>query len=186
MMFDETTDVNELIIESRRHNNSAFDEIVRRYTPMIRKLAASHEFGSLSDGELFSEGCVALHNAVLGYDVERNEVTFGLYARVCVYHHFVDLARRRKSVQNISSYDFERLEDEESPDVKLAEREQIDSIITYAKNELSDYEYSVLMLHIQGYKTAAIAKHLGRSSKSVDNAKARLFRRIRNKASGNS
>lgn len=186
MMFDKTSDINELITESRRHNNAAFDEIVRRYTPMIRRLVASHESSCLSDGELFSEGCVALHNAVLGYDVEQNDVTFGLYARVCVHHHFVDLVRRRKPVQDVSSYDFERLEDGESPDVKLARREQIDSIISYAKNELSDYEYSVLMLHIQGYKTAAIAKRLGRSAKSVDNAKARLFRRIRNKTSGNS
>jgi len=186
MMFDETTDINELIMESRNHNNAAFDELVRRYTPLIRKLASSHECNELSDVELFSEGCVALHNAVLGYDLERKDVTFGLYARVCVHHHFVDMARRRKSVQNVSCYDFERLEDDESPDVKLAKREQIDSIISYAKNELSDYEYSVLMLHIQGYKTAAIAKHLGRSAKSVDNAKARLFRRIRNKAGGNS
>ncbi len=186
MMFDETTDINELITECRRHNNAAFDEIVRRYTPLIRKLASSHEYSAISDSELFSEGCVALHNAVLGYDLERNEVTFGLYARVCVHHHFVDLNRRRKSVRDFSSYDFEKLEDEESPDLRLVERERIDSIISYAKNELSDYEYSVLMLHIQGYKTAAIAKHLGRSSKSVDNAKARLFRRIRNEAGGNS
>ena len=44
---------------------------------------------------------------------------------------------------------------------------------------LSDYEYSVLLLHIQGYKTAAIAKVLGRTAKSVDNAKSRLFRHLR-------
>ena len=182
MAFNETTDIKELIKACRMHDDASFDEIVRRYTPLIRKLSSSCDGLSMTDDELFSEGCVALHNAVLGYDLEQSEVTFGLYARVCVYHHFVDLNRRVKSLRSLCDYDLAELEGEESPEVRLAQREQLDSVIAYAKTELSDYEYSVLLLHIQGYKTAAIAKRLGRSAKSVDNAKARLFRRLRNEA----
>jgi DNA-directed RNA polymerase specialized sigma24 family protein len=48
-----------------------------------------------------------------------------------------------------------------------------------ARDLLSDYEYQVLMLHIQGYKTSEISAAVGRDTKSVDNAKARLFRRLR-------
>ena len=58
-------------------------------------------------------------------------------------------------------------------------REAIDSLLNSARKLLSDYEYRVLILHIQGYKTAAIAKMLSRSAKSIDNAKSRLFRRLR-------
>ena len=36
--------------------------------------------------EAFSEACVALHSALGTYDISQNKVTFGLYARTCVYH----------------------------------------------------------------------------------------------------
>jgi DNA-directed RNA polymerase specialized sigma24 family protein len=58
-------------------------------------------------------------------------------------------------------------------------RERLGALFLYARQVLSDYEYSVLLYHIQGYKTSAIAERLGKSSKSVDNAKARVFRRLR-------
>ena len=48
-----------------------------------------------------------------------------------------------------------------------------------AEKILSEYEYSVLMYHIRGYRTADIAKRLLRPAKSVDNAKARIFKRLR-------
>ena len=50
----------------------------------------------------------------------------------------------------------------ESVESKIADREEFELILGSAKRLLSDYEYSVLLLHIQGYKTAAIAKALGR------------------------
>ena len=71
------------------------------------------------------------------------------------------------------------MSDDDSIDTRLAEREIFDSLLGSAKDLLSDYEYRVLLLHIQGYKTAAIASMLSRSAKSVDNAKSRLFKRLR-------
>ena len=67
----------------------------------------------------------------------------------------------------------------DSVERRLEEREMFNRILTSAKDVLSDYEYRVLMLHIQGYKTADIAASLSKSAKSVDNAKARLFKRLR-------
>ena len=69
--------------------------------------------------------------------------------------------------------------EDDSLDNRLADREIFDNLLVSAKDLLSDYEYRVLLLYIQGYKTAAIADMLDRSAKSVDNAKARLFKRLR-------
>ena len=63
-------------------------------------------------------------------------------------------------------------------------REAIELIMGGARRLLSDYEYRVLMLHIQGYKTRQIAEKLSKTPKSIDNAKARLFKRLREEFSG--
>ena len=178
------TEIHELIRMCRDHDDDAFDELVRRYTPMIRKVIFG--FGQLSYdfGELFSEGCVALHTAAQRFDTEQDEVTFGLYARICVRNRILDLLRL--SENNLSNYDcdIEQMPDDESPEGRLVEQETFDNIISGAKKVLSDYEFHVLLLHIQGYKTAAIAGMLKRTPKSVDNAKSRLFRRLREEFGG--
>ncbi len=179
MIFDKNVAVQALLEGCRRRDDAAFAELVRRYTPLVRKLISEFEIESLEESELFSEASVALYQAALSYDTEQGGVTFGLYARVCISHRFVDIKRRQKQLPEFTDYDVDSVEGGDGPDKGIFERERIDSIILYAKNALSDYEYSVLLLHIQGYKTSAIAEKLKRSPKSVDNAKARVFRRLR-------
>lgn len=173
------TDITDLLLRCRDHDDLAFDELVRRYTPMMRKVISG--FGNLSQdfGEPFSEACVALHIAAQRFDLNQSDVTFGLYARICVRNRILDLLRTAESEVNIADYDVEMMSESESVESKLVDREMFDSLLGSAKALLSDYEYRVLLLHIQGYKTSAIAKMLSRSPKSVDNAKARLFRRLR-------
>jgi RNA polymerase sporulation-specific sigma factor len=174
-----STQVRELVVLCRNHNDDAFDELVQRYTPMMRKVIARFESSSYEFDELFSEACVALHVAAQRYDLDQDEVTFGLYARICVRNRLLDMLRRAESDQLIAELDVEQMSDEDSVEEKIVDRELFDRLLVSAKNLLSDYEYRVLLLHIQGYKTATIATKLSRSPKSVDNAKSRLFRRLR-------
>lgn len=184
MELYKNTETHELIRLCRVHDDLAFDELVRRYTPMIRKVIAGFSSLSYDFGELFSEGCVALHTAAQRFDTEQDEVTFGLYARICVRNRILDLLRVSDNDRSILDCDVEQMSDGDSPEGRLVERETFDSIISGAKRVLSDYEFRVLLLHIQGYKTAAIARMLERTPKSVDNAKSRLFRRLREEFGG--
>lgn len=184
MIVYENADIRELITLCRQHDDEAFDELVQRYTPMMRKVVIGIGPSSYDYTELFSEACVALHVAAEKYDLEQSEVTFGLYARICVRNRIVDLLR--SADRSLSDTDIEQISDEENVEKRLEEREIVDRILLSAKDLLSDYEYRVLLLHIQGYKTSAIAQRLCRSAKSVDNAKARLFKRLRSEVGGNS
>ena len=184
MNFFENTDVKALILGCRNHEDEAFDELVRRYTPMMKKVVFS--FPGVTDdfGELFSEACVALHTAAQRYDLEQSEVTFGLYARICVRNRLLDLFKNGDSEIDYSDCDIDQMIEDNGPEADIIEKESFERIISSAKNLLSNYEYQVLMLHIQGYKTAVIAKTLGRDAKSVDNAKSRIFRRLRAELGG--
>ena len=171
--------IEELIIACKKGDDFSFSELVRRYTPLVNKLVSEFAIDAVPAAELFSEGCVALYQAVMSFDSAQCNVTFGLYARVCISHRFVDIARKQRRLPEVADYDVEAVDGSEGPDAGLFRREKIDSIIGYAKSVLSDYEYSVLLYHIQGYKTADISEKLGKSPKSVDNAKYRIFSRLR-------
>ena len=171
--------INDLILLCRKRDDDAFDELVRRYSPMIHKVVSGFNSSSIDADELFAEGCVALHIAAQRFDIYQDEVTFGLYARICVRNRLVDMLRRSENEQSITDVDVEQVTDEDSVEERLVDKETFDRLLASAKGVLSDYEYRVLLLHIQGYKTAQIATMLGKSAKSVDNAKSRLFRRLR-------
>ena len=175
----ENADVLRLIVLCREHDDDAFDELVHRYTPLMRKIVTNIGPSPYEYSELFSEACVALHVAAQRYDIEQSEVTFGLFARICIRNRLIDLLRISDSDRMVSDLDVEQVTDEDNLEKKLADREIFDNLLISAKDLLSDYEYRVLLLYIQGYKTAAIAQLLSRSPKSVDNAKARLFKRLR-------
>ncbi len=183
MKYDKMCEIDSLLLRCRQHDDDAFDELVNRYTPMMRKVISgfctSYEFD-----ELFSEACVALHTAAQRFDMGQSDVTFGLYARICVRNRILDLLRSKENGRTISDCDVEQVLVDDDPEGKLVERETFDNILRSARVILSDYEYRVLLLHIQGYKTAAIAEMLSRSAKSVDNAKSRLFKRLRSEIGG--
>ena len=184
MKIYEKTDTSELIVACRERDDAAFAELVRRYTPMMRKVASGFSEGVASEDELFAEACVALHSAAMRYDTEQSGVTFGLYARVCVHNRLVDLCRSTSAVANVLELDGDQVEDDSAIETRIIRREAVQTLMTGARELLSEYEYQVLLLHIQGYKTAMIAKMLSRTAKSVDNAKSRIFRRLRDEYSG--
>ncbi len=180
----ENTDIGTLVSLCRERDEEAFAELVNRYTPMMRKVISCFPSSSSAFGEFFSEACVALHSAAMSYDLGQSSVTFGLYARICVHHRIVDLLRVRDVGVKVSRCDVEEVSDADAIESDIVERETVDLLMKSARALLSDYEYRVLMLHIQGYKTSAIAKLLGKNAKSVDNAKSRMFRRLREALSG--
>jgi RNA polymerase sporulation-specific sigma factor len=186
MINYEESEIGEILGLCRSHDDAAFDELVRRYTPMMRKVISGFGANGVDLDELFAEACVALHLAAQKFNLDQTEVTFGLFARICVRNRLVDLYRVRESSILAFELDAEQVSDGDSPEARIVERETFDRILRSAKELLSDYEYSVLLLHIQGYKTAAIAQALGRTAKSVDNAKNRLFRQLRSEFSDGS
>jgi RNA polymerase sporulation-specific sigma factor len=179
MANSKDTDISALLLACRDRDDDSFAELVRLYTPMMHSVIGGFGETAVSADELFAEACVALHSAVMRYDIEQNDVTFGLYARICVHNRLLDALRKAKKRETVSEYDVEDIADSTDINSGLVLRETVETMLSYAESALSEYEYRVLVLHIQGYKTAAIAKALSRTPKSVDNAKFRIFRRMR-------
>jgi RNA polymerase sigma factor (sigma-70 family) len=173
----EEKEILELLPLIRQGSDVAFSELVNRYTPMMNKEVSDFSISGITFDEMFSEACIALHTAAIKYDLMQNTVTFGLFAKICVHRKLIDLSRTHHVPE--FSFDVDRIPVTPSIDSRLAEAERFDSLLSLSKSLLSDFEYDVLLLHVQGYKTARIAEFLSSNAKSIDNAKNRIFRKLR-------
>ena len=126
------------------------------------------------------EASIALHSAAITYDSEKCDgVTFGLYAGVCVSNRLKSLLRK-----NAREYDTEVISETEKiasgHDLEsyVVTRDLCERVMRTAKSLLSDFEFEVFRMGFERYSTKDIALELGRTPKSVDNAKWRISKRL--------
>ena len=178
-------DVSELIYMIRGGNlsNEAFAELIDRYKPLLKKRIATY-FGSSSteETELIQEASIALHSAAVTYDSDKCDgVTFGLYASVCISNRLKSLIRAKlKDVERSDDYStLEKLSSGIDVESSVVTRDVCDRVMKEARALLSDFEYEVFRLGFERYSTRDIAESLGKSAKSVDNAKFRISQSLR-------
>ena len=171
--------VAELLSSIRGGDNYAFNTLVGRYSPMLYTTINRLDLDGRTD-EAFSEACIGLYKAAKTFNTEQDKVTFGLYARVCVTRALYDFIRRsNRDETNLADVDVEKIAVTYSIADAMAKREEREEFIRSARNLLSDFEFSVFHGWLLGGKTSAIATSLGASAKSIDNAKARIIRKLR-------
>ena len=169
--------IKELILSVREGEDEAFGELVTLYTPMIRGVIS--RYGVAYD-EYFSDACMALYKAAHTYDVEQEEVTFGLYSRICVSHRILDIIRSESGrAIHLSEEDLDSLSVDPGIIAGLVREEETRAFRKRARQLLSDFEFSVFNLWLSELKSAGIAQRLGKSVKAIDNAKARILKKLR-------
>ena len=172
--------ISDLILASRERDDAAFSELLSRYTPMINKVISGFSDSAFRYDEAFSEACVALHRAVLSYDLSRSSaITFGLYSRICVYRRLCDFAEKSAREVSLVDVDVELIAGGGNIEQRIVGRERMSEYLSKARGVLSDYEYEVFILYIDGYSTDEISAKLAKDAKSVENAKSRMFKRLR-------
>ena len=168
----------ELIASVRARDDDAFAKLVEQYKPMLLSVIHSH---SLDERDAFSELCMSFHSAILDYKDEYG-LTFGLYAKICVDRTAVDIIRRqgreRAHVVDVD-FDVDSIAVPGGVQFMLEHRERSAHFLSVAKRVLSELEFNVYRYWMLGYKTSEIASALGASAKTVDNAKNRMWKKLR-------
>lgn len=175
----------ELIARVRRgvHSDEAFSELLRRYDPLLKKRIVTYfGYGAADDSEPLQEASIALHSAAMTYDSDKCDgVTFGLYASVCISNRLKSLMRSKlKDIDTADDFsNLERMSSGVDIEYSLVARDVCERVMNEASSLLSEFEYEVFRLGFERYTTKDIAKALGKSAKSVDNAKFRISKRLR-------
>lgn len=175
--------LNTLILSAKAGDQAAFEELLSVYKPMIDGIIRRF---SLDERDAFSEACMCLYRAVSSYELGQSEVTFGLYAKICVERCIIDMHRREgKSASHLvdNEVDVDKIAVSGGIQAMLENREQTAYYLSVAKESLSDFEFDVYRQWMLGYKTSDIASALGVTAKAVDNAKNRMWSKLRKRLS---
>ena len=174
--------LNELISSAKVGDEMAFEELLNEYRAMIDGIIRRF---SLDARDAFSEACMAFFRAVSSYDLEQSDVTFGLYAKICVERAIIDMQRREGKAAHYvdNEIDVEKIAVPGGVQSMLEHREQTAYFLSVAREELSDFEFDVYRHWMLGYKTSDIASLLGVTAKVVDNAKNRMWAKLRRRLS---
>ena len=167
---------------------AAFDALLVQYMPLIEHQisAARTRVGDVlpeDEKDLRQEACLAFYRAIGSYDLSQREVSFVLYAKICIENALVSALRKlRRATQPL---DMEVLADipaedaADDPTRRLREQEDYEALCRVIARTLSPYENNIWQRYIAGATTAQIAEALGRDTRSIHNAVYRIRHKLR-------
>ena len=162
-----------LLKEIQNGSDESFSLLEKRYAPLIASMVSSFcASGSGAKDELLQEAQSALLKAALTFDCAQKDVTFGLYAKICIRNALI--SHRRKALRRMRR---------DMPGRAVNKRNSVRRVFSQAGNMeqmlvkiegmLSAYEKQVLRAYMAGKSVSEIAGEVGKEPKSVYNA---LFR----------
>jgi RNA polymerase sporulation-specific sigma factor len=135
--------------------------------------------------DLIQEAMFGLLKAIREFDPGK-DTTFRAFAEVCIRNHIrsaVTAAARGKYAPLNNSVPLEgpMLGSGDSPEDQFILKEAEGERLALLNRQLSPLERKILSLFLQGLSYQEIGAHVGRSSKSVDNAVQRIRRKVASK-----
>jgi len=186
----------ELIEKIRNGDELAENEIFLRYKDLVVKISRSFFIvgGDLED--IVQEGMIGLYKAIKGYS-QNKESSFKTFAVLCIKHQIQTAIKKANTKKNlplssaVSFQDFETNDDltylpvelvlNITPAEKAIDKENYNTLKNLIKSSLSEKEFKVLKLYLQGYSYKEISVRLDLTSKSIDNCLTRIKTKLKSK-----
>ena len=168
----------------------AEEELLARYGRLVRAYARPLFLAGGDSEDLVQEGMLGLLTAVRSYRGER-DASFRTYAGVCIKNRLISAVRAAQGQKHSplnQSVSFEPplfdgtnaylFSSEESPEDVIIGREELRERLDALKGQLSEKKKKILSPYLCGLSCGEIAKGMGCSAKSVDNAVQRIRRKV--------
>ncbi|MEG0013526.1 MAG: RNA polymerase sporulation sigma factor SigH [Cellulosilyticaceae bacterium] len=186
------------LIECYREGQiQAIEVLVQRYKIFVRKRIKSNYFIGADKEDLIQEGMIGLFKAICDYNPVK-DASFKSFATLCITRQIstaFKMATRQKHIplntsislnipvsteedDSITLMDTIKGNDTITPEDFLIYKEDLANLQKHIKESLSSLEWRVLNLHTEGRNYHEIAKDLGKSIKSIDNALQRIKRKL--------
>ena len=190
----------EIVDFSHGGEDAATDFLLEKYKALVRKKARTLYLIGGENDDLIQEGMIALYKAIRSYSSPADG-TFISFASQCIENQLCNVIKGANRLKNsplnsyVSLYSSmsddaeERLSHEIladtlqpanliNPEDILIDRENVTTIESKLEHGLSAFAKSVVNLYIDGCNYQQIAKRLGRTPKSVDNALQRIKKKL--------
>ncbi len=154
---------------------------MRRYKDTVRRLARKFTFGILAEtDDLVQEGMIGLYAAIGSFDPAEGK-KFKSFVYPCVtrrIYSYLRFVNRRKIGGERTDVDPETVPEGETPEELLLVDESDAEFRLRLMRALSDFEFRVVTMYLEGMSYADISDATGKQIKSIDNALTRAKRKL--------
>ena len=197
IVFEGLSDA-EVVALAQGGMEGAAEFLLYKYRNLVRNKVRSYFLIGAEREDLLQVGMIGLWQAIVDYRADK-AISFPAFARICIQRHIITAiktATRQKQIPLNTSLSLESPPDESNSEWSLSEiltsEETVDPEELVLKREdsnllhdmlqqmLSDFEWRVLAGYKVGKSYREIATELECKTKSVDNALARIKRKVSN------
>jgi RNA polymerase sporulation-specific sigma factor len=182
-----------LVKEALKGDLDAEEYLIRKYKNVVRGKANSYFIVGADNEDIVQEGMIGIFKAIKGYNEDRN-ASFQTFAEICINRQIltaIKAAQRQKHSPLNNSLSFsdaisneadKTLEDTlasdnySDPEKLYILKEEMDDL--EENISFSDMELRVWNEYMKGHNYNDIAKKIGKSPKSIDNAIQRTKRKL--------
>ena len=177
----------ELVLRAQSGDKAAEEELLVRYAGIVRSKAREFFLAGGETEDLIQEGMIGLYRAVGDYRVGTENFSFKNFAYLCVRRRIIDAVKssaRKKNVplnNYVSIFSGEELTadaSEISPEESLIQSENRREFMQKMSTVLSDFEFKITVMYMNGMSCAEICAATNKSEKSVDNALQRSKKKL--------
>ncbi|MBQ8446161.1 MAG: sigma-70 family RNA polymerase sigma factor [Clostridia bacterium] len=170
---------------SRSGDKQATEELLLRHSGLVRGIARGFFLVGGETEDLIQEGMIGLYHAVENYKSGADSSSFKNFAYLCVSRRIIDavkMAARKKNAPlnyGLAPYGLDLAADVAvSPEDAMILRDDWRELRQKMSKALSDFEFKVTTMYIDGMSCAEICEATGKPAKSVDNAIQRSKRKL--------
>lgn len=186
----------EVVRLAQTGNRGASEFLLYKYRNLVRNKVKSYFLLGAEKDDLIQVGMIGLWQAIVDYRSD-HEITFCAFAKVCIQRHIITAikaATRHKQMMLNNSLSLERTLEQPlaegafmdllpdlsqiDPEEVVVSREDTRELQGRLREMLSEFEWRVLNEYQAGRSYREIATKLQCSAKSVDNALARIKRKV--------
>src|SRR5215475_9975155 len=188
----------QLVLRARNGDDTALDQLIRRYTGFVRLKASSYFLAGGDSEDLIQEGLIGLYKAVRDFRSDK-ETSFRSFAELCITRQIITAiktATRFKHAPLNTYVSFSQTpagQDSEGdctlgdalpgpgvdePSVVVISTEELQSLVFCLGTGLSGLESDALRLYLEGSSYEQMAEELECDTKTIDNALQRVKRKI--------
>ncbi len=167
------------LAELCKSDNSAFPYLAARFTRSVLSKAYSFALKYPADADdLLQDGMLALLKAAETYDRAKG-ASFATYADVCISNKMRNAAAKHIPETDEICDDEDYGQPNPTPEDILIEREKMKELYDTISSVLSQKEWEIFRMFLDGCSYSEIASELKITEKSVDNALMRTRRKLK-------
>ena len=188
-------EINLMVVNAKNGDEISMDYILKYFKPKVTAICREYFLLGADFDDIIQEGMIGLYKAIMGYNIDKN-VSFSSFASMCIHHQIQNAVKVASSKKNqplneyISISIEGRVDMEDAPKIMLQayeqgveehslNKERLSLLYQNIQQELTNIQYEILLMYLNGYSYTEIANKYNLTNKNVDNQIQAIKKKLR-------